>query len=59
MAYVGPYFRPGTMCVFDEWNFFYGCQDHEQRAWREYVADHPLSWDVIGHAEKSWAIRLR
>ena len=59
LTYIGPYLKSGTICVFDEWHRYSGCKDHEQRAWREYVAENPLSWDVLGHAEKSWAIRLR
>jgi hypothetical protein len=59
LTYIGPHLLSGTVCVFDEWQFYTGCQDHEQKAWREYVADGHLDWDVIGYAEKSWAIRLK
>ena len=60
LAYVGPYLRRGCVLVFDEWHGYEGAENHEQRAWREYVSRNPrLDWDVIGHGEQSWAIKLK
>jgi predicted O-methyltransferase YrrM len=49
---------PGTIVVFDEWHGFDGCEDHEQRAWREFVAHSDITWDVIGHSFQQWAVRV-
>lgn len=35
---VGPRLRPGSVVVFDEFFNYPGWQDHEARAWREFVA---------------------
>jgi hypothetical protein len=37
---VGPRLRPGSVIVFDEFFNFPGWEEHEARAWREYVAAH-------------------
>lgn len=47
---------PGTFVVFDEWHSYPGCEDHEQKAWREYA--HGLHWQVIGHGHESWGIQI-
>lgn len=50
---------PGLVIVFDEWWGYPGCEDHEQRAWREFTAAHrDLEWEVIGHGVQQWAVRL-
>jgi len=58
LKYVGPHLRPGTFVVFDEWHGFEGCEDYEQRAWREYADDTGIGWEVIGHGVQQWAIRM-
>lgn len=46
------------LVVFDEWHNYPGCEDHEQRAWREFVAETGINWTVVGHTHEQWAIRL-
>jgi hypothetical protein len=48
----------GCIVVFDEWHGYDGCEDHEQRAWREYAAANDINWSVIGHGHEAWAIRI-
>lgn len=50
------YLRPGCFVVFDEWHGYPGCEQHEQRAWREASAG--LSWQVIGHSFQQWAVQI-
>jgi predicted O-methyltransferase YrrM len=50
--------QPGQLIVFDEWHGYSGCEEHEQRAWKEYVADSWIDWTVIGHGAEAWGIRL-
>jgi len=58
LKYVGPHLEPGTFVVFDEWHGFEGCEEFEQRAWREYADDTGICWEVIGHGVQQWAIRI-
>lgn len=58
LAHVGPHLHPGCFLVFDEWHGYYGCEHHEQRAWREYAEPNGITWQVIGHSFEAWAIRL-
>lgn len=52
-------FRPGTYVVFDEWHNYPGCEQHEQKAWREFADRTGISWTVIGHGAEQWAVRIR
>nr|WP_232807281.1 class I SAM-dependent methyltransferase [Geodermatophilus chilensis] len=38
LAHVGPRLRPGTVILFDEYFNYAGWEEHEHRAWREFVA---------------------
>jgi hypothetical protein len=55
---IGPYLRPGCYVVFDEWMGYLGCEDHEQRAWREFAARSGIGWTVVGHRGETWGIRI-
>ena len=44
LTQVGPRLRPGSVIVFDEFFNYPGWEDHEARAWREYVAAHDLGF---------------
>ncbi len=61
LEHLGPHLLPGTFCVFDEWGHRHhpDCVNHEQRAWKEFVAETGVDWDVIGHDGEAWGIRLK
>jgi hypothetical protein len=48
LEHVGPRFVAGTVIVFDEYFNFPGWQDHEHRAWREYVDKTGLEFEYAG-----------
>lgn len=50
--------RPGCFIVFDEFHGYVGAENHEQRAWQEYVESTGVQWSVIGHSHEAWAIRI-
>lgn len=58
LEHIGPHLAADTYVVFDEWFGYDGCEDDEQRAWREYVDATGLTWDVIGHGREQWAVRI-
>jgi hypothetical protein len=41
---VGPRLRPGSVIVFDEFLNYPGWEQHEARAWQEYVAAHDVTF---------------
>lgn len=59
LHHIGSYLREGCIVVFDEWHGYDGCENHEQRAWREYAEAFDLEWDVLGHGPEQWAVRLQ
>lgn len=58
LSCIGPYLQSGTYCVFDEWAGYPGCEDHEQRAWREFADRTGVDWTVVGHCNEVWGIRI-
>lgn len=59
LEHVGPRLLPGTYVVFDEFHGYPGCEDHEQRAWSEFIAATGRAYDVVGHGPEQWAVRIR
>lgn len=58
LEHIGPHLEPGCVVLFDEWHGYPGCEDHEQRAWREYSDRTGATWEPIGHGPEQLAIRL-
>jgi predicted O-methyltransferase YrrM len=46
---VGPRLRPGSIVVFDEYFNYPGWQEHEHRAWMEYVELKGLKFEYEGY----------
>ena len=46
-----PYIKKGTLIAFDEWcyNFDERCNDHEQKAFYEYVKEHDVKFEFIDY----------
>jgi hypothetical protein len=50
--------RPGLVILFDEFWGYPGCEDHEQRAWREFADRTGVTWEVVGHGVQQWSVRI-
>jgi hypothetical protein len=59
LSHVGPHIRSGCFVVLDEFYGYDGCEDHEQRAWAEFVERSGVEYDVIGHGREQWAVQIR
>lgn len=57
---VGPRLRPGSVVVFDEFFNYPGWEQHEARAWREYVAasGRTFAWEAYTVADEQVAVRI-
>lgn len=55
---VGPAIHPGTYVVFDEFFGYEGCEEHEQKAFSEWVDTYGVEYEVIGHGREQWAVRI-
>lgn len=58
LDHIGPYLGRGCYIVFDEWRNYPGVEEHEPRAWREFVERTGVEWTVVGSDTDAWAIRL-
>lgn len=58
LRHLEPLLRPGCYVVFDEYHGYPGWQDHEARAFDEYVQRTGQRYEVIGHGVEQWAIQL-
>jgi hypothetical protein len=58
LEYAGPWLGEGCYIVFDEWHGNPWHSEHEEKAWKDYANSTGVTWDVIGHDQEAWAIRL-
>lgn len=47
-----------TWIVFDEFHGYEGCEQHEQKAWAEFIEETGYDYEVIGHGDQSWAVYI-
>lgn len=57
---VGPRLRPGSVVLFDEFFNYPGWEQHEARAWREYVgtSGRTFAWEAYTVADEQVAVRI-
>lgn len=57
---VGPRLHPGSVIVFDEFLNYAGWEQHEARAWQEYVAEHEIEfrYEAYTHDHEQVVVRL-
>lgn len=49
LEHVGPRLRPGTVIVFDEYFNYPGWEQHEHRAWQEFVAKSGIEFQYAAY----------
>ncbi|WP_260478705.1 class I SAM-dependent methyltransferase [Kibdelosporangium aridum] len=49
LDHVGPHLHPGSIVVFDEYVNYPGWQEHEHRAWSEYIERTGLRFEYAGY----------
>ncbi|MEU4806822.1 TylF/MycF/NovP-related O-methyltransferase [Actinosynnema sp. NPDC023587] len=59
LKHVGPRLRPGSVVLFDEYFNYPGWEVHEHLAWREYVAEHDLSFEYLCFTSNNEQLALR
>lgn len=55
---LGARLRPGTVLVFDEYFGYHGWQQHEHRAFMEFLAQRGLDYQPLGIGHMNLAVRL-
>lgn len=58
LEYVGPHMNSGCYIVFDEFHGYPECDQHEQRAWREFIERTGMPYKVIGHSDMQYAVQV-
>jgi hypothetical protein len=58
LEHVGPRLRPGSVVVFDDYFNYPGWQDHEFRAWQEYVAQSGIGFSYLAYTEDTISVAM-
>ena len=58
LEHAGPFLEAGTMLVFDEFHSYEGCEQHEQRAFAEFLDYSGYDYRVLGHGHEALAVEL-
>jgi hypothetical protein len=56
---LAPRMRAGTVVLFDEYFNFPGWEEHEHRAWTQFVADTGLEFEYLGHTANDEQVAVR
>nr|WP_245992421.1 class I SAM-dependent methyltransferase [Prauserella muralis] len=61
LEHVGPRLRPGSVLVFDEYFNYPGWQEHEHRAWLEYVerTGTRFAYEAYSYEDRQVVVRIR
>ncbi len=59
LEHCGPFLTEGTVVVFDEFFNYQGWQEHEAKAWLEYVDAHGLEVSYLGYVPASEQVSVR
>jgi hypothetical protein len=52
-------FQPGTVILFDEYFNYPNWEQHEFKAWREFVAKYHVQYEYLTYARQQVAVRIR
>lgn len=50
--------QPGTIILFDEYFNYPNWENHEHKAWREFVAAHHIQFRTLGYARQQLAVEI-
>jgi len=56
---VGEYLVSGVVVVFDEYHGYPGWEDHEFKAWSEFIERTGKQYEIIGHGPEQLAVRMK
>ncbi len=59
LDHVGPRLRPGTVILFDEYFNYAGWEEHEHRAWQEFVAASGIGFRYEGYTQNDEQVVVR
>lgn len=58
LTHIGPLLEPGCLLVFDEFHSYPGSEDHEAKAWQEWVDSTGAAWSLLAEGPEQALIRL-
>lgn len=56
---IEDYLKPGVIVVFDEYHGYPGWEEHEHKAWIEFLDRFDLDFDVLGHGPEQLIVRVK
>ncbi|AER47866.1 O-methyltransferase [Mycobacterium phage Hannaconda] len=58
LEHVGPHLQAGAYLVFDEFHGYAGCEEHEMRAFNEFVSRTGFQYSSIAHSHEAFAVKI-
>lgn len=58
LQHLGSHLEPGCLIVFDEFHGYPGHEDHEAKAWAEWVEENGADWSVLAEGPEQVLIQL-
>jgi hypothetical protein len=59
LDHIGPWLKPGTLVLFDEYFNYPSWKQHEQKAWREYCDANNVNYTYIGFTALDGRVLVR
>lgn len=59
LGHISAYLEPGAVLVFDEFWGYPGAEDHEQRAFAEFIKETGFDYTPLGHGHEAYAVKLK
>lgn len=54
LTHIGPHLTNPAILIFDEWHNYPGCEQHEQRAFTEWITTQPhLTWRIAAQVQST------
>jgi hypothetical protein len=58
LRHVGPHIKPDVVVVFDEYHGYPGWENHEFKAWNEFVSQTKINYDVLGYGPEQAVFKI-
>ena len=59
LTYLADRIQPGTIILFDEYFNYPNWENHEYKAWQEFIGKYHVSYEYLGYSRQQVAVRIK